>query len=120
MKQLQAQLKSAEQRAKAADARALSSQQRHQERQSLQANAALSLPTEWTAAWQPLDPGSNTSLPRHESLQFQQRPESPVSAMQQAKSSSSPNNPVHIFRQVYRDRADKQQAVPEERSEAGT
>eukprot|EP00892_Ulva_mutabilis_P004887 jgi/Ulvmu1/2770/UM014_0228.1 len=112
--QLQAQLKSAEQRAKAADERACASQRKCQEWQSLQADVVNSLPNTWNAKWQSLDPSFGTSLPRNESLRFQQQPASPATIMRTAASRSSSSNPVHVFRQVYRNRPGKQSRPPEQ------
>lgn len=104
MQQLQTQLRMAEQRALRAEDRASESQRKVQAWQILQADAARTLSTGWTAQGHSTHPGKGTSLPRSQSLQFQHQPESPVSSLKQAKESSTSADPVHIFRQVYRNR----------------
>lgn len=104
MQQMKNQLKVAERRARVAEDRAIESQTKVQAWQNLQADAARTLSMGWSAPGRSWDPSADAAVPRNGSLQFQHKPESPATSMKQAKQGSSPNNPVQIFRQVYRDR----------------
>lgn len=109
MRQIQNQLKVAERRAQAAEDRAAESQTKVQAWQNQQADAVRTLSIGWSATGRSLDPSIDASLPRNESLQLQQQPESLAASIKQSKQGSSPTNPVQIFRQVYRDRPGKQE-----------
>lgn len=116
---MRAKLRSAENRMKAAEERALMSQRTIEEWQVLQANAARTLPTDWTATWNELDTGFGSSLPRNRLFRFQRQQEAPAITIEKANSTSSLSNPVNIFRQVYKDRRDRHKIALMEEHQAG-
>lgn len=105
---LKSQLKAAEQRADAADIRANKSDAELASWRQLQADVARSLPSTWETKSRvegQVDPSIGHSIPRHEMLLHFSKGStpSPASQMQKdLKSCQAAQNPVAVFRQVYR------------------
>lgn len=113
---LKSQLKAAEQRADAADVRANKSDAELASWRQLQADVASSLPTTWESKNRvdgQVDPSIGRSIPRHEMLHFSKgSTASPASQMHKdLKSSQASQNPVAVFRQVYRNNDASQQGA---------
>lgn len=114
---LEKKLKAAEQRADAADDRASKSTSELASWRQLQAEVARSLPTTWESKQTlegQVDPAIGHSIPRHDMLLHFSAGAitSPASQMQKdIRSVQESQNPVAVFRQVYRNSDASQQGA---------
>lgn len=119
VQRLRSQVKAFERRALEAEAKTNQMQRQLQSWKNLQAEAVRSLSTEWNSyhhsmqgTGQPCSEFLHDAVPHNSSINLEFQSASPASNIKQAGKSSSATNPVHIFRQVYRDKAQKQQSPP--------